>query len=256
MKLVKLLTFTFTFIWACLGQAQAQQNGSYFFETSWGEEIRIEVSGTYSDPKFSIISSSSHDGYEIFKQYIESTLKRRNYQYVIDRPCFDCQSTLSHDGESKGDYGINRTAKKQKKFETSSFAPINKFIEAASTAAGTRAVEAIANLITTDNSDTKSSVFTIVSTKNIQGREQPYFMCKITPNSCDVLVDVNFASGSNGSWNTTYHVAVPGADQYEYFRQVEDTLNRYIRNSEYTCQIVYTGSGDNLKSQLICFPSY
>ncbi len=247
MKIIQL--FTLIFALASFSQVQALENGNFFFETDWGEEVRVEVTGSYNNPKFTIISNGNYDAYEVFKQYVKSTLESRNYQYVITNGCFDCQNPAFWQGAQ-----ANTKKTKEPIFSISNVA--NKLVESVANTIGSRLVTDVADKIASDNSDATTSKFTVVTTKNKDGNEQPASICKITPNSCDTVERVEFSSGGGGSWAVTYPAPVILSEQYDYWRQVEEAIDRYTRNSTYQCKVVYTGSGEDLVASLVCFPSY
>ena len=67
---------------------------TFYFETDWGKEVRVDVYGSYNDPKYVFHNTSNEDSYELFRQYVKSTLAKSNYVYTYQDVCGnECQGT-------------------------------------------------------------------------------------------------------------------------------------------------------------------
>jgi len=221
---------------------------TFFFDTDQGERVRVDISGSTGDPSYTIYANDGQDSYELFRQYVKSTLAKRNYYLVKDRGgCRGCEEPLisaENDGALVTEnYGTLGGMKKKRIFSDSDIA--NKVIESASNQIGSRLVDAVANKLSATT--VTNSPFTIITGDN----GSPRFMCRPVSGHCKILDDVLFIDKSNGF--SVSHPAHEYGKNYQHIRNVENTLHNFISQFNYTCVSTYTNSGNGPVLQTVCF---
>jgi hypothetical protein len=239
----------------------------FFFETDWGEEIKVHIIGTIDDPEYIIHASTLSTTQELARQLVKSTMERRNYRYEFNT-CFDCQvSYLNTKQEQKSEIAVNTPADTQ---ETLSVKPItpsaektksaivsktdlaNKYFEAIASLLGSRTVEAVLGK-SVENKSVVTSPLMIMLAQD--GR--PIAMCKQTAEGCLQLDEVLLTNFEKGGWGASYpYSSVSNSAERAFSQQIEAALDR-ISQLHYTCNVVYTGiHGQPMVAQMICFLSH
>lgn len=229
-----LCLFTF-FGW----QTHALANSHAYFVTDWGEQVRVENTGDNNNPKYLIYATSQGDMQLLFKQFVKASLERRHYVYELGE---NCNPVCQH--------GTGTPAKKS--FFTGLGDWVNKVVEGAASALGSRTVDEVADKLTKDTTVTNSK-FQIVLGQN----KKPVLICHQTEAACEPLPNVNIINLDGGGWAVEYPNYVPGHPQYSLRRGVEDLVDRFIRyTGGLQCRVVYTDSGNGPVAQMVCYPSH
>ncbi|MCV2885105.1 hypothetical protein OE749_10420 [Aestuariibacter sp. AA17] len=217
---------------------------TFYFQTQWGEEIRVDVSGGSENPHYIFHNVSNERGYSIFRQYVQSTLSGQNYVYLWMDDCGnDCFGSLGNHDTDK----VNTSGKQRVKVKDNNPSSIlNKVVESAASAVGSRAVDAVATALA--DKALKESPFTIVAGIN----EKPILMCRPVQNYCQTISDVTFYN-IDGGWAVKYPISNPGSPDYAHERSIQDALNAFSFSISVTCKTTYTGSGQDLSAQMTCY---
>jgi hypothetical protein len=239
----------------------------FFFESDWGEEIKVHIVGTDDAPEYVIHASTVNTAQELARQLVKATMERRNYRYEFN-DCFDCQvSYLTINGttnpltitdaEQKPVQGpavkpITPLAEKTKAMISSKMDLANKFFEAIAAAFGTRAVDSVLGKAVADQS-TLTSALTVV----VERDGRPILLCRQTAEGCMTLDDVLLTNFEKGGWGASYPYSnINGSAENALAHEIEEALHK-ISQLRYTCTITYTGiHGEQMVAQMVCFLSH
>ena len=234
----------------------ANQNEYFFFETDWGEEIKVKISGTYDAPEYIIHASTISTAQELTRQFVKSTMQRRNYRYEFGT-CFDCEVSYYgsqkevHESSSAIIEGASAEATKKTIISKTDLA--NKALENVATSLGTRVVDAVFTK-SVENKTVNTSPFTVVVGQD----NRPILLCKVTSDgTCKTLDNVLLTNFEKGGWGASFpYSSRLGSAERALARQIEDALLS-IGQLRYTCNVTYTGiHGETMVANVVCFLSY
>jgi hypothetical protein len=238
---------------------------TFYFETDWGEEVRVDVYGSYNDPKYVFHNTNNEDSYELFKQYVKSTLDKRNYVYTYQEVCGnECHGADGHTssdiqgrshklGRTSSDIQITTGSRSRQLVKTpdrKASSTSNKLVEGAAQQLGSRAADSIINALT-NNVAAKQSPFTILRAND----GKPILMCRISGIVCDRVDDVAFNS-IDGGWQATTIAPVIGNGDFEHAQSILGAINEFSSYTSTTCKTVYTGAPGRLVAQITCYITF
>ncbi len=227
----------------------------FYFETSSGKEVKgVAEEYSYSDVRYTLFASGSDNPNTLVYEFAQAVMDRRTYYYdTANCPTGDCHAGFS--AKSDAQMGILAGGGTRRNFNQND-AP-NRTLENIATEIGSRVAGNIIDkwFENTDKNNSKLNIFV----HSVDG--VPTSMCVVTSGGCEALgpEHIIFASLDNG-WTATYNDDRLGSPDYDLNNSIEQALERFIRHSQrnqrLTCRTVYTGSGDDLKPQVICYFSY
>lgn len=228
----------------------------FHFENSQGHEISgYAYEHTYSDVRYTLFAKQGADATSLVMEFAQAVMEGRTYFYdTATCPTQDCH--VGYRSENFADTNKQSAAKGSRKNFNKNDAP-NRVLENIATEVGNRVVGNVVDRWF-ENTDAESSPLNVLY-DNSSGA--PIGMCVMTSSGCEFLSseDVLFANLDNG-WTVTYNYPDTTQPDYRANANIADAIERFIRYSQRTrklsCRTVFTGSGDDLKPQVICYYSY
>lgn len=236
---------------------------TYYFKTEQGEEIRVELSTSSNRHHYILQNNGAYDYKYLMKEFIKSTLERRNYYYSWRETCDDCYGDLSF-GAQTNDLVEATSRKRVPTNVPNSKSPINEAIMEGARQAGSNSVDRVFEyLFDSDGEDSsvENSQFFVMISRS--GGLIPIGVCAIKETSCNMVEDVTVTRTEDGGFMFDFPAFDAAESPKENGRRhaINEAIYGYIqeftqRHFRITCKTVYTGRSGNLSAQTICYPSY